>query len=134
MRADITSAINKAPAGIQQQLEHGCGGCLELLDKHLPSDEPVEWIISAAASPHRTPVVINCLLALTDQRLLFVAPAPQALSWRLPSITHIQTMGNVFFVEGSGGGKVQLGAEAAWSPTFASHVEAAIAQAVLAGR
>jgi hypothetical protein len=120
--------------GIQQQLEHGCGGCLELLDKHLPSDEPVEWIISAAASPHRTPVVINCLLALTDQRLLFVAPAPQALSWRLPTITHIQAMDNVFFVEDSDGGKFQLGAEATCSPEFASQVKAAIAQAVIAGQ
>jgi hypothetical protein len=66
--------------------------------------------------------------------LLFVAPAPQALSWRLPSITRIQVMGDVFFVEGSGGGKVQLGAETNWSPAFASQVEAAIVQAVIAGR
>lgn len=134
MRSDITAAINRAPVGIRQQLEHGCGECLELLDKHLPPDEPVGWITSAAASPHRRPVVMNCLLALTDRRLVFVAPLPQALSWPLSTITHIQAMDNVFFVEDSGGGKFQLGVEATCSPKFASEVQAAIAQAVLAGR
>ncbi len=79
----------------------------------------------------------NCLLALTDRRLLFVAPAPQVLSWPLGAVTRVQILqgsaGQIttFFVDDSNGGQYQLGADGQWGQVFVTNAKRAIAEAIL---
>jgi hypothetical protein len=138
MRTDVATAIGKAPQHVQLQVGNACEASMEFLNRYLPQSEPVEWITTAAPSPHRTPVQ-NSLLVLTDRRLLFIAPAPQVLSWKLPAITRVQALSGaagrteIFFIDDTSGGEYQLGADAEWGPEFESQVKIAIAQAVLRG-
>jgi hypothetical protein len=109
---------------------------LEFLVANLPADEQIVWLASAAPNGYQARE-FHCLLALTDRRLLFVAPAPQVLSWPLPTVTKVQSLNGTanqiqtFFVDDSGGGQYQLGADGEWGPAFASHAKRAIAEATL---
>jgi hypothetical protein len=109
---------------------------LEFLAANLPPDEQIAWIASAPPNGYQARE-FHCLHALTDRRLLFVAPAPRVLSWPFPSVTRIQSLDRTanqiqtFFVDDSGGGQCQLGTDGEWGPTFASHAKRAIAQATL---
>jgi hypothetical protein len=109
---------------------------LDFLAANLPDHEQVRWLASAAPQSYNVRD-FHCLLALTDRRLLFVAPSPQALSWPLPTVTKVQALsGNAsqvetFFINDSGGGEYQLGADAEWGPVFAAHAKRAVAEAIL---
>ncbi len=129
LRADITKAIDELPANIKEQVTTRGSECLDLLNTYLSEHEEVRQISSASPRPD-TPY--NCLLALTNGRLIFVAPAPQAVGWRLSAITKAQSYGGYFFVEGDAG-KYSPGMDANWGSTFEAQVKRAIAIAVLAG-
>lgn len=139
MRADTQAAIAKTPGHVQQQLGQDCGESLRLLDGHLPADETVVALASAAPDAYQAEK-LACLLVLTNRRLLFVSPQPQVLSWKLPVVTRVQALDGdeddieTFFVDDNGGGEFQLGADGEWGPEFVSQVEAAIAHAILQGQ
>lgn len=129
LRADIQEAINKLPAQIKEQITTLGGECLDLLNTHLSDHEQVQQISSASPRPD-TPY--TCLLAVTNRRLIFVAPAPQAVGWRLSTITKAQSFGGYFFVEGDAG-EYSPGLDSNWGPTFEAQVKRAATIAVLAG-
>jgi hypothetical protein len=133
MRRDVTSAIGQTREHVQHQLQLGCGASLELLNTHLPQDEPVESITTAAAPAHTSPI-LDCLLVLTGRRLLFVAPTPRVVSWRLPTITQVHATDGVVDIYDTGGGQHQLCVDTAQGPDFASRVRAAVAVAILRDR
>jgi hypothetical protein len=139
VRADTEAAVGKTPGQVQQQIGQNCGGSLQLLDSHLPADETVVALASAAPDSYRAKK-LACLLVLTDRRLLFISAAPQVLSWKLPTITRVQALDGpantiqTFFVDDNGGGELQLGADGEWGSEFVSQVEAAIAHAILRGQ
>ena len=128
LRPDISEAISQVPPTVNEQITTSCSASLNLLNAYLPADETVLSISSA--SPQKDGQ-INSLLALTDRRLIFVAPAPQALGWRLPTITRAQSYIGYFFVHAAGG-EYSVGLENEWGAVFEGHVKEAIAQAVLA--
>jgi len=130
LRPDISKAISLVPPNISEQIETSCTSCLELVNAHLPADETVVNISSA--SPQKDGQ-INSLLVLTDRRLIFVAPAPQALGWRLTTITKAQSYIGYFFVNANGG-EYSLGLQDEWGSVFEGYVKQAIALAVLADR
>jgi len=109
---------------------------LDFLTANLPDQEQVKWLSSAAPKSYNVSE-FHCLLALTDRRLLFVTPSPQVLSWPLPTVTKVQALSGsanrveTFFIDDSGGGEYQLGADAEWGPFFAAHAKRAIAEAIL---
>jgi len=129
LRADIEKAINELPAEIKEQITTLGSKCLDLLNTHLSAHEEVQQISSASPRPD-TPY--NCLLAVTNRRLIFVAPAPQVVGWRLSAITKAQSYGGYFFVEGDAG-EYSPGLDSNWGPTFEAQVKRAAAIAVLAG-
>jgi hypothetical protein len=129
LRADIEKAIDELPANIKGHITTLGSECLELLNTYLSDHEEVRHISSAAPRPDTS---YNCLLALTDRRLIFVAPAPQAVGWRLSTITRAQSYGGYFFVEGDAG-EYSPGMDGSWGSTFETQVKRAIAMAVLAG-
>jgi hypothetical protein len=128
LRPDVSKAISQAPPNVGEQITTSCATSLELLNAHLPGDETVVNISSASAKKDGP---INSVLALTDRRLIFVAPAPQALGWRLSTITRAQSYIGYFFVNANGG-EYSVGLEGEWGSVFEGHVKEAIAQAVLA--
>jgi hypothetical protein len=130
-RPDITSALAAVPPNIRAQLHGEAAAALDLLNRYLPPDEPVRLISSVAVTDDAPP---NSVLAVTDHRLVFVAPAPQAVAWRLSSLTKIQLYLGFFFLHGDAG-EYSLGlANDAWGATVQQHVKTASAIAVLAGR
>jgi hypothetical protein len=128
LRPDLSKAISQAPPDVGKAITTSCATSLELLNAHLPADETVVNISSA--SPEKDGK-INSVLALTDRRLIFVAPAPQALGWRLSTITRAQSYIGYFFVHANGG-EYSVGLEGEWGSVFEGYVKEAIAQAVLA--
>jgi hypothetical protein len=128
-RADIEKAIDELPDNIKGHVTTLGSECLELLNTYLSDHEEVRHISSASPKPDMS---YNCLLALTDRRLIFVAPAPQAVGWRLSTITRAQSYGGYFFMEGDAG-KYSPGMDGNWGSTFETQVKHAIAIAVLAG-
>jgi hypothetical protein len=133
MRLDVTSAIGQTREHVQHQLQLGCGASLELLNTHLPQDELVESLTTAAPSPHTSPIM-DCLLVLTGRRLLFIAPAPRVVSWRLPAIAQVHAANGVVDIYDTGGSQHQLGVDTEQGPDFASRVQAAVALAILRDR
>jgi hypothetical protein len=129
MRPDIAKAIDELPGNIREQVITQGGKCLGLLNEHLAANEEVRHISSAAAKKDSS---YTCLFALTNRRLIFVAPAPQAVGWRLSTITRAQSFTGYFFVEGDAG-DYSPGLDSTWGPTFEAQVKEAIAVAVLAG-
>lgn len=129
LRADIARAIDELPANIKKQITTLGSECLELLNIYLSAHEEVRQVSSAAPKPN---TAYNCVFALTNRRLIFVAPAPQAVGWRLSTITRAQSYGGYFFVEGDAG-EYSPGLDGTWGQTFEAQVKRAIAVAVLAG-
>jgi hypothetical protein len=137
MRADITTAISKAPTNVQQDLTTTISGCLALLDEHLPKDETVQYICSAAPKTYDV-TRTNCLFAITDSRFLFVAPAPQVICFYLTELDRAQSLSaqagiTTFFLE-AGEAKYQLGIDAGYGPRFADLAKQASAIARLQNR
>ena len=134
MRADIAEATSQTPVVVQRQLADQCTAALSLLNDHLPAEEKVTHISSAAARWMNG--TINSILALTTKRLLFVAPAPQVVSFRLPEIDSTQATsgsGEVgIFHLSAGDSKFQLGIAVQYGDAFAEQVCRAVAIARLA--
>jgi len=129
LRADIEKAIYELPVEIKEQITTLGSACLDLLNNCLSADEQVHHISSASPRPD---TAYNCLFAVTNRRLIFVAPAPQAVGWRLSKITKAQSYGGYFFVEGDAG-EYSPGLDSNWGKTFEAQVKRAAAIAVLAG-
>jgi hypothetical protein len=128
LRPDIEKAIYELPAEIKEQITTLGSECLDLLNSYLSADEQVQYISSASPRPD---TAYNCLLAVTNRRLIFLAPAPQAVGWRLSAITRAQSHGGYFFVEGDAG-EYSPGLDSNWGRTFEAQVKRAAAIAVLA--
>jgi hypothetical protein len=135
-RPDIEAVLQMLPSHVSQHLITTGRNSLEFLAANLPTGEQIRWLASAAPKGYSV-TEFHCLLALTDRRLLFVAPAPQVLSWNLPTVTRVQSLNGAagqvqtFFVDDSNGGQYQLGADGQWGPAFADHAKIAIAEATL---
>jgi hypothetical protein len=130
-RPDVERAVQATPPHIRTQLGTEAAEALALLTRHLPDTETVQMISSVAV---RAGVEANSILALTDHRLIFVAPAPQAVGFRLASLTKTQLSTGYLFLEGDTG-EYSLGmADDAWGKQFVQQVKRAAAVAVLAGR
>jgi len=135
-RSDIEAALASLPSHVSHHLSSTGRESLDLLAANLPDQEHVIWLASAAPKSYNVNE-FHCLLALTDRRLLFVAPSPQVLSWPLPTVTKVQALSGsanqvqTFFINDSGGGEFQLGADAEWGPVFAAHAKRAVAEAIL---
>lgn len=131
LRQDIAMAIDATPDQIQSEINTSAATSLELLNTYLPADEPVAHITSASpASDGPT----NSVLAITKHRLIFVAPAPQVVGWRLASITRSQAYINYFIVHGDAGDYTLGLARGPWADSFELLVKRASAIAVLEGR
>jgi|SRR5215475_10862136 len=135
-RSDIEAVLASLPSHVSQHLSSTGRESLDFLAANLPHQEQVIWLASAAPKTYGV-TEFHCLLALTDRRLLFVAPSPQVLSWPLPTVTKVQALSGsanqveTFFINDSGGGEYQLGADADWGPVFAAHAKRAVAEAIL---
>lgn len=129
MRTDIAKALEELPFNIKEHLNTLGAECLDWLDRYLSADEEVLALSSAAAKPD---VPNSCLFAVTRKRLIFVAPAPQAVGWRLSTIRRSQSFSGYFFVEGDAG-DYSPGMDSTWGQTFEAKVKQAITMAVLAG-
>jgi hypothetical protein len=130
-RTDITTALAMVPPNVRAHLHGEAAVAFGLLRRYLAPDEPVHMISSVAVTDDGPP---NSVLAITDHRLVFVAPAPQAVAWRLSSLTKIQLYLGFFFLNGDAG-EYSLGLAAdAWGATVEQHVKTASTIAVLSGR
>src|SRR5688572_4143092 len=105
MRDDIAAAVQAVPTHIHSELTGPCRTALAYLDEHLSDSETVTCLSSAAVNV--TGATTNSVLALTERRLIFVAPRPQALAWRLTAIENAHASYG-FMVE-SGGSSTHLG-------------------------
>jgi hypothetical protein len=128
MRSDISIALGKLPADIKAQVTTSASRCLELIDAYLPSGELVKDLASASVNPGSPSV---CLFALTDQRLIFLAPLPQVVAWRLAGLKKASAYAGYFFVDGDAG-EYSLNMDEKWGPVFETHVLEAAAIATLA--
>jgi len=128
LRQDIATAIDATPDQIQSEIKISAATSLELLNTYLPADEPVARITSASPAKDRP---ANSVLAITKHRLIFVAPAPQVVGWRLASITKSQAAVGYFFIHGDAG-EYSLGLTTGpWADSFERLVKRASAIAVL---
>lgn len=129
LRTEITQAVDQAPANIRTELTGPGLAALELLNAHLPADEEVRHLISASPSKGEP----NSVLALTNRRLVFVAPSPQAVSWRLARLTRSQAFAGLFIVNGDAGEYSLYVPGSEWATYFENQVKTAAAIAVIAG-
>ncbi len=135
-RSDIEAVLASLPSHVSHHLSSTGRESLDFLAANLPDQEHVRWLASAAPKSYNVNE-FHCLLALTNRRLLFVAPSPQVLSWPLPTVTKVQALSGsanqveTFFIDDSGGGEYQLGADAEWGPVFATYAKRAVAEAIL---
>jgi hypothetical protein len=129
LRPDILKALDEVPPAIGRHITSSGGQCLELLNTCLAAEEQVKKL-SSTSLKENTPY--NCLLALTDRRLIFVAPTPQAIAWKLSNITKAQYFAKRLILDG-GNGTHHLHIEPGWGEKFESYVLLAAAIAVLAG-
>jgi hypothetical protein len=135
LRSDIAKAIGELPPPIRGQITGACASCLDFVNAHLAEDEAVSQLSSAAARSFDAP--INSLLVLTPHRLIFVAPAPQVLGWKLTALTKFQALSGLpgkvaSLLVHADGGEYHLGIDGGWGPTFERIVNQAAAVAVLA--
>ena len=130
-RHDFAAAVDATPETMRQQIFGAAGRCVELVDANLPEDEEV---LAASVASVRPNGVENCLLVLTDRRLIFVAPRPQVVAYRLAALTKSQAFNGYLFLEGDIG-EYNVGLpDGPWSKEFEQRVFEASALAVLSGR
>ena len=133
LRNDIEEAIRQAPPEIQADLRGQAADSVAFLSTHLAEDETVT-VLSSAAVRGSDNVPLNCALALTNRRLIFVAPRPQAIALRLQSITKFQTsFGDPAYLFLNGDGReYSLGIPQSYRDELAKLVHPAVAAAVIA--
>lgn len=133
MRSDISTALDRAPNGVKDELLAGPARTpLIMLDEHLPAAEAVSHLASVAPKVSGSPSR-NCVLALTDRRLIFVAPLPQVLSWNLTDIDQVVHISMGLHIS-DGGGTITFPIDAIWGKTLVDHINVAVAIARLGGR
>ncbi|MFF5225501.1 hypothetical protein [Dactylosporangium sp. NPDC000521] len=116
-RTDIDAAVAACPPDVRQELAGPCAQALTLLRDHLPAAaEEVRHLCGGAVTWMDSP--INSVFALTSRRLLFVAPAPQVLTFDLTTVESTQHTTKIFH-RTADGSKYQLGI----SPTHGGHFE-----------
>ncbi len=128
-QADIDAAVAACPANVRQELTGPCLGALTLLREHLPATEEVRHLCSGAVTWMNSPV--NSVFAVTSRRLVFVAPAPQVLSFDLRDVDKTQCTDNIFHLT-AGDAKYQLGIAQGYGGHFERQVSFAVAVARLA--
>ncbi|MEV4510413.1 hypothetical protein AB0K00_15775 [Dactylosporangium sp. NPDC049525] len=128
-RTDIDTAIAACPPNVQQELTGPCLAALSMLRDHLPATEEVRHICSGGVKWMNG--TINSVLAVTSRRLLFVAPAPQVLSYDLRTVDSTLCSGNIFHLT-VGDTKFQLGIPQGFGDHFERQVSFAVAVAKLA--
>ena len=132
MRADISAALDRAPNGVKDELLAGpARQPLMMLDEHLPSAEAVSQLASVAPKVAGS-ASRNCVLALTDRRLIFVAPLPQVLSWRLVDLDQVVHISMGLHI-GIGGSTITFPIDGTWGKTLADQINNAVAISRLAG-
>src|SRR5690349_10455205 len=135
LRGDLSAAMDTVPANVRKELMAQLEGPLMLVNGNLPSDEVVLTVSSAAPTWTGTPKG-NCVLALTDRRLIFVSPYPEVISLSLRSITSARfhpklgtrQMGG-YVISLPEDKSVQLGIDMIWGPAFEARVNFACAVA-----
>jgi len=131
MRHDFAAAVDATPPAMRHEILSAARRCVELVDANLPDDEEVLTVTSASVKPEGA---VNCLLVLTNRRLIFVAPRPQVVAYRLAALTKSQVFGGYFFLKGDVG-EYSVGLRASqWSEQFEHRVFDVSALAVLTGR
>jgi hypothetical protein len=130
LRRDISRAVDATPDHIRAEIVGSAAASLALLNDHLAADETVEAITSVAASSEGA---TTCVLAITSRRLVFVAPAPQAVAWRLSSVTKSQSFAGYFFIEGDAGSYSLGMQDGEWGKAFEGRIKLARTIAVLGG-
>lgn len=128
-RADIDAAIAACPPNVREELTGPCRGALALLRDHLPATEEVRHLCSGAVTWMDSP--INSVFAVTSRRLMFVAPAPQVLSFDLRGVDKTQCTDNIFHLTADDA-KYQLGIARGFGDHFQRQVSFAVAMAKLA--
>lgn len=130
IRPDILKAMDATPTNIFEEITGPAATSLELLNTYLSADETVTTITSASPKSNGP---INSLIAVTNRRLIFVAPAPQVVGWRLSMLTRSQSYMGYFFIEGDAGNYSPGLVSGDWGTAFEERVKQAAAIAVLAG-
>ncbi|MEV4140897.1 hypothetical protein AB0J72_53110 [Dactylosporangium sp. NPDC049742] len=128
-RTDIDAAVAACPPDVRQELAGPCAQALALLRDHLPAAEEVRHVCSGAVNWTRSPT--NSVFAVTSRRLLFVAPAPQVLTFDLTAVESTQCTGNIFHLTADGA-KFQLGISQTHGDQFEQRTSYAVAVARLA--
>jgi hypothetical protein len=132
MRADISAALDRMPGGVRDELLSGpAREPLLMLDEYLPAGEAVSQLASVAPKVTGS-ASRNCVLALTDRRLIFVAPLPQVLSWNLVDLDQVVHISMGLHI-GVGGSTITLPIDGTWGKTLRDHINVAVAIARLAG-
>jgi hypothetical protein len=132
MRTDLSAAIQAAHADVQEALGNACRPAIDFLNEHLSATEPIKHVLSIGVAIE---AAVNSVLAITDRRLVFVAPLPQAISLPLSAITKSQFYAGYFFLNGAGH-EYSLGSDKismAATDDFTRKLNHACAVAVLAG-
>jgi len=132
-RTDLKSAIEQAPTSVRQAISNDCREAFDLLAAHLPRDERVLAVYPASAQYLRGST--NSIFVLTAKRVLFVAPAPQVLSWRLAELTKFQIVNGGPIQIAAGGDEYMMGDDLAdsYSDAFEALVKYSVAVARLRG-
>jgi hypothetical protein len=99
MRLDLAAALRAAHPDVVGQLRNDCRDAVRFLDEYLSPTEPIRHIMSIAVTERAS---VSSVLVITDRRLVFVAPRPQAISLPLSKITKSQFTMNFFFLHGEG--------------------------------
>lgn len=99
-RADLTLAIEQSAIPVQRLILGPCRESLDLVHAYLPRDEDVAALLPLSAGS--VDKLTNSLIVLTERRLLFVAPAPQALSWPLHAVTKFQVADRLIVIHAAG--------------------------------
>jgi stress response protein SCP2 len=131
-RDDLSLIISQADPIVQRLILGPCREVLDLVHAYLPANETISALLPTRANI--TAEVTSSLLVLTERRVILVAPAPQAVSWPLVSITKFQFVPNSATHVNSGDGQFMLGADpdmTAAGKRFADLVKHAVVKAVL---
>jgi hypothetical protein len=135
-RQDLRGCVAAAPPDVQQRLQSQVEAPLTMLSTNLPDDEPVKYVTAGGSNfvgDH-----VDSVLAITDQRLLFVSPAPLVLTFPLAGITRTYLdagRGPVrYFVVEQGSLEAKMGIDGSGADDFKRHLDMAVARARIARR
>lgn len=126
-RQDLAAAVDALPQHIRDEVTGPGATSLSLLDTYLDPTEQIHHVCSGSVQPDSPRV---CVFAITSRRLLFVAPAPQVVGYRLSGLSKAQAFNGYFFLEGDAG-KYSPGIDKGYGEQFAQFLSQARALSVL---